>query len=210
MEKKLISILLFIFAFQFTEAKRIEAKLVDINGEAFAVKLKVKVSVFSREVNCGLLQKKIVFFNSRGKRYKLRPDDIESLEFEYFGRKYLMYSVDDNLTFSRFRKILLKVEQDGYLKRFIYFERQSGGFYGSNGMYNSSSYTVAIDVLKKGNGPLYRVGSFRFKKYMAEYFRDYPKLAEKISNKELRYRDLNTIIDLYNTWHTEQNSDLED
>ena len=205
--KKLLTVFL-LFLTLTSNAAKIDAVLVDSKGVAYGVTLKVRVNTFSNEVNCMPLQKKIVFYNKSGKKFKLRPNEISSLSFEHSGRKYNMVSVNDNLTYSRFNKILLLLEQDGYLKRYTFFEQRSnGGYYGAGGMYMSAgSRTVEVDVLQKGNNYLFRVRPFRFKKTVSEYFSDFPELSERIKSKEFRKEDLLKIIDIYNKWYNHNHS----
>ena len=53
-----------------------------------------------------------------------------------------------------------------------------------------------------------KVYQLDFKNQMAGYFSDYVKLKNMILNKELRYRDLEIIVETYNKWKRKQTPGL--
>ncbi|WP_157363848.1 hypothetical protein [Alkaliflexus imshenetskii] len=53
--------------------------------------------------------------------------------------------------------------------------------------------------MQKGTGRLKQPKELSFKKDMMEYFSDYAALVEKIENRELRARDIKTIVRFYNS-----------
>jgi hypothetical protein len=48
-----------------------------------------------------------------------------------------------------------------------------------------------------------------FKVQMRQYFSDYPELAERIKNKELKYEQIQEIVQMYNAWYKLQPHDAE-
>ena len=205
--KKITTILLILICY-ISFAAKVSAKLIDANGEAYAVQLKVAVNRLTNDIDCMPIQKKIVFYNDSNKKFRLKAHQVKSLQFSYRGEDYIFLSVNDNLTHSFYGKILLRLKADGYLKRFEFYEKKSNGFKNPNNNimihYNGyNAYKTKNDVLQKGTNTLFRVRKIRFKKEMANFLSEYPELAEKIRNKEIRIESLSEIVDNYNKWFLE-------
>ncbi|MES2731214.1 MAG: hypothetical protein V4714_05675 [Bacteroidota bacterium] len=62
------------------------------------------------------------------------------------------------------------------------------------------SYTEYNYCLQKGDGPLLLIRDSYLMEDLSEHLSDYPKLAERIRNKDFHSKDLEVIVQEYNRW----------
>ena len=97
--------------------------------------------------------------------------------------------------------IFLKLEIDGPLRLYKYFQTQRAGGFGNpatGGFSPGYTYTVENYVMQKGEGQLLRPKGISFRKDMALYFSDCPDLVSRIQEKEFRKGDMELIVKEYN------------
>ena len=187
------------------EAKKIEGKII-LDHDTIDVIFNIPFKFFAQEPNYEKLQYKVKFYDSTGKRGVIRPDHAKEIRFKLYGKDIRMLSRHQSSgmgnVFSTNYKLFLKLEIDGKLQLFNYYQTNS-----SPGMYNAGtgmmsgghSYTTERYVLQKENGELKRPRGLTFKKDMVNYFQDCPELAQKIENKEFRKADMESLVHYYNS-----------
>ena len=83
----------------------------------------------------------------------------------------------------------------------MFTPRGVGGFNTvSGGSYNTETFFL----YKKIDNSYLEVTKMGFKDWVANFVLDYPKLKEMILNKELRYDDIEIIVEMYNKWKKQQ------
>lgn len=208
MRSAVLTISLFLIAGCSAIAKsRVEAKLIKADGEAYKVQLVVRTKTFSRILDGYFLQYKIKFYNADGEKFSLSAEDVQSIEFDYNSEHYLFISISSLPATQRWGNIniLSRVLTDGHLKKIRVYERHSsGGYMGSGGIIVGGTNIVPVTYLMKGSGMFSPLKKGRFNKDVAELVSDYAELSEMIRDKALKYKDIDFIIDNYNTWYTQQ------
>jgi hypothetical protein len=153
-----------------------------------------------REPPFGTIYKKIRLRNNNLFPKKYGPKKIRAYRVgeNYFETKWLdtkslflrqFYSSREGIGERCFLKVIIKDYLTFYQWEFV--DPESG-------------YFDEISFFKRKNDPaLFRVNQTIFgvnRKRMAEYFMDYPELAMKIKNREMK--DLVSIANFYNNWKT--------
>lgn len=154
----------------------------------------VPVGLFGGEPDIERMQRGIRYIDANGKKRKLKPGQATEFQFNYNNQTYRMVSqlyASDMFSSTSFMLLLI----DGPVRMFEhrYTQRQSTG---PNGM-GMTTQTV-IYLLQKGSDPLYQPRLLGFRKDMAKYFADCPKLVSLIEGKEFRRNDLDEIVAYYN------------
>lgn len=187
------------------EAKKIAGKII-FHKDTVDVTFNIPIKFFSGEPNYQKLQYKVRYFDAKGNKITLRPDDAKEIRFQHNGEIVRMLSRRNTLEsgniFSTSSNIFLRLEIDGRLKMFSYYYTQ-----GSPGMYNPStgmttgggSYETEKYVLQNGNEELKWPRGLSFRKDMMEYFANCPALVKKIEDREFRKNEIESIVLFYNT-----------
>lgn len=188
------------------EAKKIDGKIF-FKNDTLEVIFKIPINIFSKEINFEKLQYKIKYFDSAKNMVVIKPDQAEEIRFFYQAEEVRMLSRYSTRrlksAFSKNYKIFLKLEIDGNIKLFKYYHTESSPL-----MYNSSSelitegisYQVDKCFLQKGSQELAKIKGLTFRKDMMEYFNDCSELSQKIENKEYRKKDIESIVNYYNSY----------
>ncbi len=66
--------------------------------------------------------------------------------------------------------------------------------------YNTDQTNGYTQVFLERRGKMVEVNFSKFRKQMAEYFKDYMDLSNKIKERKYKKRDLQKIVDEYNLW----------
>ena len=185
--------------------KKIQGSII-ANGKARQVTFQIKVPLLGAEPNFERIQYKVRYYDETGRKRTLRPDEADEIRFEYGGMTVRMISCPNTLgggsIFSTASNIFLKLEIDGRLKLYRFYQTQTtpGHFGGGAGAGYSPGMTYRIDnlIFQKGNGPLKRPRTLGWKKDMLEYFSDCPALRERIESKDLRRKEIEAIVMYYN------------
>ncbi len=146
--------------------------------------------------------KKIAFIDSAGAEIVYLPKDLSgyskagianylSVDFGY-GKNFVRIEIDGFIT-------LLSIKSKGSSTMFTPYG--AGGFNTvSGGSYNTETFFL----YKKIDNSYLEVTKMGFKDWVANFVLDYPKLKEMILNKELRYDDIEIIVEMYNKWKKQQ------
>jgi hypothetical protein len=189
------------------EPKNIEG-IVIFKNDTLDVIFKIPINIFSKGINFEKLQYKIKYFDSSRDLVVIKPEQAEEIRFLYNNEEVRMLSRDSRhilkSVFSNKGMIFLKLEIDGIIKLFTYYHAES-----SPVTYNSSSelitegisYQVDKCFLQKDNQELVRINGLTFRKDMTEYFSDCPDISKKIEFREYRKKDIQTIVNNYNSYY---------
>ncbi len=186
------------------EARKMEGKII-YQTDTVDVVFNIPVKLFSGEPNFQRLQYKVKYYNKAGKQQALKPHEAIEIQFKFGNENIRMLSRDYSMgmmnPFSFQDRIFLKLDIDGELKLFnYYYTSQTPGTVNASGvMTGGLSYSDDHYLLQKGDGEIKSPRGLAFKKDMAEYFSDCPALVEKIQDKEFRKKDLEFIVQFYNT-----------
>jgi len=210
--KKICILLLFLCVAYSTSARKIPGYIITAEGQKTEVILKVPFMLFGQP-NFERLQRKVRYYDTNNKRQVLRPSQAHEISFSYKDKTYRMLSrqFDNPLAklFTRDGYFFLHLVKDGKLKLFRYYEtRRSGGSMGRTGVSGMNSmgmsshgttYSVQKYLLQKNDEPLFRTNFLTFKKDMAEYLKECEDVVKKINDKEYRNRDMEELVEEYNT-----------
>ncbi len=135
------------------------------------------------------------------------PADILEYGFEYDKISFCFYSISNIFNLDNGRSkfqdrkfVFIKIDVKGPCKLFTCYKLHSDIIISSDlssvlGIYNK------IPCLKANDKPWFIFESYNFKKDVADYFKDYPALAVKISSGEYSKKDLEKIVNEYNQWY---------
>jgi len=146
--------------------------------------------------------KKIAFIDSTGYEKAYLPNDLSgyskagianylSVDFGY-GKNFLQVKIDGYIT-------LLSIKSKGSSTMFV--PNGTGGF---RTMSGGSYDTETFFLYKKKDNSYLEVTNAGFKDWVANFLADYPELKEMILKKELRYQDIEIIVEKYNKWKRQQ------
>ena len=143
---------------------------------------------------------KINFIDSTGTKIKYLPKDING---------YSKAGIVDYLTIQDdFGKNFARLLIDGEIKLLAIKNAGTNLSSTPNGQggftTGYSTYSNDVYYLFNSRTSITKVLQLDFKNQMADYFSDYDKLKKMIINKELRYHDLEIIVETYNKWKREQ------
>ncbi|MDH5598310.1 MAG: hypothetical protein OEY34_04250 [Cyclobacteriaceae bacterium] len=187
--------ILFIFQLSFAQKNYSDGYIITLANDTLHGKVRDKFVAFL------IAQEKINFMDNDGNVTKYLAKDIKG----YSKAGLLVYlTVPDN-----FGKKFAKLVVDGEVKLLILTKTGTNTASSPNGAggfnHTQSSYSKDIYYLYESNTEKSTiVMRLDFKNQMANYFSDYEKLKNMILNKELRYNDLEVIVETYNKWKKEQ------
>lgn len=205
-----ITILMLLFTFLNSEARKVEGRIILNNNDTMYVTFNIPVNFLSGTVNFERLQYRVKYYGNDGKTIFLRPDDALEIQFRYPDEEVRMLSRKNTLGDKLFlvsRNIFLKLEKDGDLKLFsYYFTRSSPGSYNASTGTMSPGYYYGVEryIFQIGTGELKRPRTLFFRKDMLEYLKGCPSLCEKIEKKDFGSNDVESIVDYYNKYCKEK------
>jgi len=157
--------------------KYIDGYVITVAGDTIFGKIKKT----NKEGSCN----KFKFIDSKGEKVKFENTDV------------FAYKRGDELYLKKtFVQPLLIGSMQGYMKLLIEGTVRLYSFNYITQDLNGTSYYQDYYLEKEGVHIL--VYKMRFKKSMSKYFSDNRELADKIENKELKYADLEKIVEIYN------------
>ena len=161
------------------------------------VTLVIPIEMVTQEVNFQKIQTSIKYRNERGKAVRLRPEDAEEVRFTHNGIPVRMVSLPNTIELGganyQGERIFLQLVTEGSVSVYSY-EYRDGIPLG----YGMATFDVDRLILHKQTRTLMRVRSESFRKDMSLYFGECPELAQKIRDKELRKKDIFSIVEYYN------------
>ncbi|RXQ87290.1 hypothetical protein EO244_16560 [Ancylomarina salipaludis] len=151
-----------------------------------------KLKNMSAEKSCF----KIKFIDSNGNKVKFKDKDVYA--YKRGTEVYFKKSYERPISINNMQGYM-KLIDDGVIKlyKFNYVVRNAGTM-NANGVMTGGESSYQQDYYIEKNNNFLLVRKMGFKRTMAEYFSDNKELADKISSKALRYKDLKEIIRAYN------------
>lgn len=195
MRKTLIVICILLSSFYLTKAQKnfTDGYIITLNNDTIRGKVKDNFPL-----RLSGLAKKISFIDSSGVKNDYLPKDIKGYSkgdiVNYisidigFGKDFAKVIVDGEIS-------LLSCKSAGYNSTFV----PSGGAGGGSWSHTASS-SESFFLYRKYTGSLTEVTRIGFRDLVSGYFSDYKELKEMIDKKELRYSDLEIIVEKYNKW----------
>ncbi|MEN8139563.1 MAG: hypothetical protein ABFR62_14170 [Bacteroidota bacterium] len=146
------------------------------------------------------------------KAQKIEAVKIDKIIFDFDGDKVELKQLKVYKGWSQKKikgPIWLETVQEGIVTLFVVTSELQGGkdFGGFRGSATFHDYYCIregepaakwISAVSTGNN------NQMFRAKAPLYFADYPELAKKIKDKEYRWKDLTTVIDLYNNWASDK------
>lgn len=205
--KKMNLIIFFIISYTFNgyaKTEKMEGEIISKNGiDTVVFEVPIRKSI--GEPDYQKIQNKIIYFDTAGNKFTLRPDSVQEIRFKYSGKTIRMVALYNSLElgsmFSQGEYIFLKLEIEGNVNvfRYFYIQSRTGGYNFSTGAISNTSYKTDDFILQKRNRQIMRPSWMAFRKDMKEYFADCPALSEKIQNKEFDRNDVLKIVEYYNS-----------
>lgn len=195
MRKTLIVICILLGSFYLTKGQKnfTDGYIITLNNDTIRGKVKDNFPL-----RLSGLAKKISFIDSSGVKNDYLPKDIKGYSkgdiVNYisidigFGKDFAKVIVDGEIS-------LLSCKSVGYRSTFA----PSGGAGGGSWSHTASS-SESFFLYRKYTGSLTEVTRIGFRDLVSGYFSDYKELKEMIDKKELRYSDLEIIVEKYNKW----------
>ncbi len=199
------------------QAKKIAGKIY-FSKDTLEVVFNIPLKLIARTPDFVSLQRGVTYYNAEGKKVKVLPDHAKAFSFVFKDNVITMLScrnefedlyIQPLLSFKeRQKNIFLKLEINGKLKLFTYYEsRQSygapmpanpaapGGMFFAPGI----AYTKTYSVLQKGNGHIEKPKAISFRKDMMYYFHDCPELVDRLKQREYTKSKLQELVLFYNS-----------
>jgi len=186
------------------QAKNFKGYVIYGNQEKVEVLVSVPLIQFSKRPDYQEMQSKITIIKDDSP-FGITPDQVVEVAFTYDEVLIRMISVRDELKlnspFANLTNVFLKLEQEGAVRLFRYYQVSNapGAYNNQSGMSTANNSRVADRfVVQRGNGPLVRLEGMSFKKDVAEFFHDCPDVIKKVKDKEYKKEDLEMVVKRYN------------
>ena len=193
-------LLLSIFTFSFGQKNYSEGYIITLQNDTIHGKIRDRFGI-----RLQIAPSKINFIDSKGTIIKYLPKDIKGYSkagiIDYltiqddFGKNFAKLIVDGDVK-------LLTIKKSG--TRMASTPNSTGGFTTTQSSYSNDVYYL-YNTKTSNTTKVYQLD---FKNQMTDYFSDYDKLKNMILNKELRYSDLEVIVETYNKWKKEKTPSL--
>lgn len=208
--KKIFFLILCVVATLQLSARKIVGKIV-FEDKTITTTLRIPIMAIPHTPNLEELQRRVRYRGEKGRWKTLRPKQAKAFYFSWKGQEFRMVS-HTNLPFRLKslggKHIFLKLESDGPLKLFTYFDNDSNQ--AANSAVNENNQLITPDnlfydydqsihlVLQKEDGSLKCPKNIGFRKDMLGYLNGCPVVTDQIESKTLRRRHLQEIVELYN------------
>ncbi|MFK7969115.1 MAG: hypothetical protein AB8F95_02055 [Bacteroidia bacterium] len=184
----------------------------DLPGQIFYeddtvdVIFEIPLKPVSKEPSLLEIQKSVWYRVNGEKKYqKALPAMTKEIRFSYMETTFRMIStprlialrkdIGPGLVHKRFT--LLRI--DGEVRLFeSFYLSESATRMNANGSWSGGRSQISGDIFLERNGVYTWIKPIGFNKKVANYFRDCEELFEKITNKTLRYEDIESIVNTYN------------
>jgi hypothetical protein len=144
---------------------------------------------------------KVRFIDRNGIEQKITPNEVRQFTFWLENGKEINFMSRPNNVkafgglMNDHDNMFLEVVQNGHIKLF------KGYFY--NTTANGTEVEV-VNFIQKGQGPVRKFRYIFFRYDLIEYIKDNHDLAQKIKRRRFLPKDIDVIVQEYNTWYTSQ------
>ena len=173
------------------------------NGETIDGFIQIPTDIFGKPM-FQYLQNKVTFIKKDKSKITLNAVDIAAFEFTLKQKKYFYKSYVNQLKPKIFwnenDKVFLQVIKSGDLTLLLAYNRIGTGA-GHRVDTNTSHGNIVMAksyYLHKPGELLLEVHPFTFRKKVATFLNDCPKVADAIVSKKLKMKDIKKIVVLYN------------
>lgn len=177
---------------------QIQERIIDVPGEIVYADRTEHVTFQVLAVLNGFsvehLEKSARYVDANGHHKIVRPKDAEEIRFKWDEQDVRMISRRPRHESSR--KKFMHLLTDGSVRFYEYIETYR--FIGRRAMMYASINTVIYWYLERKDATMIMATPFRFRKKMSKYFKDCPKLAERIKAGAYKALDAQQIVDYYN------------
>lgn len=181
------------------------------NGETFKGFIEIPTDIFGKPM-LQYMQNNVTFIKEDKSKTILKATDIAAFEFALEDKKYFYRSYINQLKPKVFwnenDKIFLQVVKSGSLTLLLAYDNIGTGA-GHRADTNTSHGGVVMAksyYLHKPGELLVEVHPFTFRKKVAAFLKDCPKVADAIVSKELKMKDIKKIVAIYNSNKSKQTS----
>ncbi len=143
--------------------------------------------------------------NMDSKVYEIPSDDLYQIVFtqdnkDFYYERILTYKKNfEDIRVSE-DKSWLKILKTGYMSLYFGYEMDSPS--SSIWYFKKAGDPMAYYISEKFGIWILTVDSeYDFRENASFYFGDYKELADKILNSEYKFKDIELVVDLYNSWH---------
>ena len=190
------------FIFNLTAASAVHLKGYYISTANDTVKTVFVVPVYINEDEDSIpdieaIQTGLKYLDASGKKQKLKPEMARELVFQINGHNIKLVHFNINNAASTQNYIFIEQLKQGKVNLFRYYKSYSNVVSGTGSFQGRSAQIPKYLIEKKPENP-FLLESSAFAKKMAAYFSNYSDLALAISNKTLKYNDIEKIVDTYN------------
>jgi len=147
----------------------------------------------------------ITSVNKNNVEYELTPDNTKEYSILVDGITYHMRSVYNTYyigsLFNINNNVFMRITMNGKLSllKYQYTKASPGAPMPGGGFSGGYVQTITKEFLLKKDGSLLKLGRWKFKKKMKEYFSDCPELTDRIETKIFRFKNTEEIINFYNS-----------
>jgi len=160
------------------------------NDKQLEVELKIPLGL-KESINFEKLQRKIIYY-FKGKKHKVRPEEIEEVRFEYKGQKYRLVSLNVKITtfVTAKRRLLLRLHKDGSIRLFtiLYKDRVGSGSFSTSNYWAINKEGVEAEVIN---------GQSR-ERILKELKEDCKKIGYQNTSTKIIVNDIEDLVDFYN------------
>ncbi len=159
------------------------------------VKFLVYIDPSDHKIIKRTLQNRIHYIDNAGNRMKLKPNQADEVRFKYQNEEYRLISLPNDFglisPFFSNPRIFLYLVKDGKLKLYDFYYLQN-----TNGMGESTAHRLYLQL---DNNAVRYFPHFIFKIELKKYLNDCPRLIEEIEKDNVNMKELDEIVDFYNT-----------
>ena len=208
--KLFFKICCFVLCFQSAEAQLIlnprffGSYMVNNQGDTIKGMVKLPKSASKGDFSYTDIMWKVRFIYRDGMEQKITPNEVRQVTFWLENGKEFTFTSHPN-TIKAFagvmndnHKMFLERVKNGQIKLY------KGYFYNSNGTGLDEIST--IDFIQKGQGPVRKFRYLFFRYDLIEYVKDNSNLVQKLRKHHYQPRDIDEIVQEYNTWYAENST----
>jgi hypothetical protein len=190
--KKLLLISLLILYFSANLLALKVPGLIITNNDSILVTFKIPMNMTRTEPDFEHIQKSVCFYDSNGKKNRIKPTDANEIQFTINDKLIRMLSRKMNFNTNNSdlldSAMFLKLEVDGYLKLFAFHTLDMSN------MNRNKSY-----LLQKAENELKWLKPMSIKKELLEYLSDCSSVIDFITpKKSISWIELISIVEKYN------------
>ena len=186
-----------------SEAKKIEGEIA-FNDHIEKVIFKIPTDILSGKPAFEKIQHEVDYIDAEGKKKIIYPTDARAIKFYIQGEKVVMFSCQNQTEEGRLdpfgrERVFMRAIVYGPLTLYEYAFRSITSATNATGNVSALDAVKYKYVLQHTIEPLKKIKDLNFRKDMEEYLSDCPEVVELIHNRDLRKKDIQAIVEFYNS-----------